>query len=181
MSWCTRFTAATALFLGLAGPVMSQSEPAPGTGSTQRIQLTRRSPEELARIDAAAHLIHLNVLVLDATGKPVTGLGKADFRVLAHGEPQTITAFQDSSRPVRILLVLDAINNTAGGYAEERKAIRKFLSQNGSTQPFPVSLVRVALDGLTVEAPQRDTAFLQTVLESLPGLHRKTKRTCDAK
>lgn len=116
MNPCRRFALPAALFLGLAGPALSQTARAPST-SPQRVQLTRRTPEELARIDAAAHVIHLNVQVLDPAGKPVAGLGKADFSILADGRQQPITTFQDSSQPVRILLVLDAINNKAGAYA----------------------------------------------------------------
>lgn len=168
MTFSGRFAGATALFLALAGPVMSQTSSS-GIGSRESVQLTRRTPEELARTHAAAHMIHLNIVVQDPAGKPVTGLDKADFRILADGQPQAITTFQDASRPVRIVLVLDAINNKAGAYADERKAIRKFLAQNGSIQPFPVSLVRIAPNGLTVEPPGRETGLLQSELDSLPG------------
>lgn len=167
MNLCRRFTVTTALFFGLAGSIVSQT--GRGAASPETVQLTRRTPEELARMNAAAHVIHMNVLVLDETGKPVTGLEKADFRILAGGQPQALATFQPSSRPVRILLVLDAINNKAGAYADERKAVRKLLSQNGSVQPFPVSLIRIGPQGLTVEPAERETSLLQSVLESLPG------------
>lgn len=163
------FLALAALFPVFMAPVMSQSSPAPRTASTKPLQLSRRTPEEMARIDAAAHRIRLNVLVRDAAGKPVPGLDKPDFRILAEGRPQTMSTFQDAPRPVRILLVLDAINNKAGAYSEESKAIRKFLLRNGSSQPIPVSLVRISPDGLMVEPPERDTALLQVELGSLPG------------
>jgi hypothetical protein len=62
----------------------------------------------------------LNVTVLDANDRPVTGLAAADFRVFDDGKPQTIVAFAptlppDKSRsPSSTLIIFDLLNSVFG-------------------------------------------------------------------
>jgi PleD family two-component response regulator len=60
--------------------------------------------------------IHLDVMVTDPTGKPVSGLKAADFAVLDKGQPEEIVSFHAYDRvsarpdpPTKIILVLDML------------------------------------------------------------------------
>lgn len=67
-------------------------------------------------------LIHLDVVVTDPAGKPVSGLKAADFAVLDKGQPEKIVSFHAYDRvsakpdpPAKIILVLDMSTASASG------------------------------------------------------------------
>ena len=66
--------------------------------------------------DTAEGLIHLDVVVTDATGNPVSGLGATDLSLLENGRPQNIISFHafdgrgtSSEPPAKIILVIDTL------------------------------------------------------------------------
>jgi VWFA-related protein len=100
--------------------------------------------------------IKLDVVVADATGKPVPGLTKPDFALLDNERPQTIGSFQaiDSAgeQPVEIVLVIDLVNSGADDVAAMRTQLDKYLRQNNGHLANPVLMVLFAADGLQVQS-----------------------------
>jgi len=114
-----------------ASPAPEQSaKPAPNA----TVRLIPRSDEERQHTSEASHHIILNVLVTDPSGKAVTGLSQDDFTILDNGQPQKISSFRPltgnaKDQPLHVILLLDAVNNSARNFASERKAVEKFLAQ----------------------------------------------------
>jgi VWFA-related protein len=64
------------------------------------------------RIDSA--VVKLNVGVVDAAGKPITDLSRANFSVYEDGVEQEITAFEAVSAPFSVVILLDMSGSTLG-------------------------------------------------------------------
>ena len=122
-----------------ASPAPEQSaKPAPNA----TVRLIPRSDEERQHTSEASHHIILNVLVTDPSGKAVTGLSQDDFTILDNGQPQKISSFRPltgnaKDQPLHVILLLDAVNNSARNFASERKAVEKFLAQSRGSLPWP--------------------------------------------
>src|SRR5262245_42294430 len=56
--------------------------------------------------------IPVNVLVDDATGKPITNLVREDFTVLEDGQQREIQSFESAETPYNILLLFDRSSST---------------------------------------------------------------------
>jgi hypothetical protein len=93
-----------------------QSDPPDGTSSQPTEPATppskvlmHRTPEERERASQVARRIILNVVVTDASGKPVSGLQKTDFTLLDNHQPQQIVSFKGvegrtANPPVHVIL-----------------------------------------------------------------------------
>ena len=82
--------------------------------------------------------IHLDVVVTDASGKPVAGLQQGDFSLLDDGKPQKIVSFtafdgvkSKPDPPVEVILVIDALNNSFVEMGFILQALEKYLRENG--------------------------------------------------
>jgi VWFA-related protein len=154
-----------------AAPAPEQTaQPAPNA----TVRLIPRSEEERQHTSEASHHIILNVLVTDASGKPVTGLSQNDFTILDNGQPQKIGSFRPltanpQGQPLHIILLLDAVNSSARNFAAERKAVEKFLSQSRGSLPWPIAIAHLSDFGSGVSAPSRDANALLIYLRNLPG------------
>jgi VWFA-related protein len=123
--------------------------------------------------DTAAGRIHLDVVVTDKSGKPVSGLTLKDFTLLDDGRPVNILSFhamdaaaQTANRPVEVILVLDAVNLPFQTVARSRVQIADFLRQNGGHLAQPVSIFVFNDDGVKILAqPSMDGNALATQLE----------------
>src|ERR1700676_2294011 len=76
-------------------------------------QTSGPSPDTPGKADG---LIHLDVLVADESGKPVTGLGATDFTLFDNGQTQKILSFQGfdglsakPDPPVELILLVDTL------------------------------------------------------------------------
>jgi len=118
-------------------------------------------PQPITR-DEAAGLIHLDALVLDPSGKPVSSLRPEDFTLLDNGTPAKILSFHASDGtsvkpdpPSRLILVMDAIDippKMQDLLSDERVAVEHYLLKNGGHLTRPVSVYLIDDRGLwTVE------------------------------
>lgn len=74
------------------------------------------------------NLVELPVSVLDGTGAPITGLVKADFRVLENGKPQKVTNFDAASNvPISVGLLVDHSGSMKERMEATRTAAAEFL------------------------------------------------------
>ena len=142
----------------------------------QLIAATQRAKLETGQL-RGSHRIGLDVLVTDASGKPVTGLSPQDFTVLDNGQPQKILSFRssDASRssqngvqdpPAEVVLVIDTVNASLTDVAYERLQIETYLQQDGGHLANPVTLLFLNGDGAKrVAPPSRDGNLLAAALE----------------
>jgi VWFA-related protein len=88
--------------------------------------------------------IYLNVVVTTKDGKPNAELQQRDFTLLDNKSPQPITSFRmlgGPTAPVRVVLVVDAVNTSYQVIAYERQQIDGFLKSNGGQLAHPTTLV----------------------------------------
>lgn len=79
---------------------------------------------EVIRIET--ELIEVPVHVFDATGKPVAGLRRSDFRVFEDGRVQEIASFSTTTAPLEIALLLDTSGSTRSELNLMKNAARQF-------------------------------------------------------
>ena len=117
--------------------------------------------------DEPGGLIHLDALVLDASGNPVPGLRPEDFTILDNGAPAKILSFHASDGtsakkepPSRLILVIDDIDipgNMQDLRTEDHVAVEHYLLKNGGHLTRPVSVYLINDRGLwTVQHPSGD-------------------------
>ncbi len=115
-------------------------------GAVQHPSLASQEPEGL---------IHLDVMVTDPTGTPVSGLKAADFAVLDKGQPKKIVSFHaydgvsaKPDPPVKIILVLDMLEAPELA-SQVRDSARAFLRENGGHLAQPTSVLLLTRTGLS--------------------------------
>jgi hypothetical protein len=129
--------------------------------------------------DTSQGRIRLDVVVTDASGKPVSGLPDKDFTLLDNGQPQKIVSFQafdginrQPDPPVEVILVIDELNmqvqRRPGAFhdvgpevsvpaqelsrdeiAAAEREAESFLRQNQGHLRQPVSIYLLTEDGLS--------------------------------
>jgi VWFA-related protein len=122
--------------------------------------------------------IHLDVLVSDATGKPVSDLGPQDFILLDSSQPRRILSFRSynginvkPNPPVEVILLFDTLNLPFQDVSFTRQEIIRFLSRNSGHLAQPVSLMLLTDRGLRVQPrPSVDGTALVSVLDSIKGM-----------
>ena len=85
---------------------------------------------------AKPNLITLDVFVADSLGHPLHGLDQQNFTLLDNGQPRSLVSFRavdpnTENNAVRVLLVVDMMNNGPAGIARQREQIDEFLNQDG--------------------------------------------------
>jgi len=126
---------------------------------------------------AAGGRVHLDVLVTDAAGKPVTGLEPQNFKILDNNQPEKLLSFRSfdgvsvkPNPPVEVILLFDTANLPFGAVANTRDQVTKFLRQNGGHLAQPVSLMVLSDAGLRIQPrPSTDGNALVSVLETVKG------------
>ncbi len=134
--------------------------------------LIPRTQEERERIYQAEHHVVLNVLVTDRFGKPVSGLQQNNFTVLDNGQPRKLSSFRavEGSKgiaPARVILMLDAVNNSPKDIASDRKSVERFLEQNPGGLAFPTSVGILSASGTHVSQASRDRETVQAQLQQI--------------
>jgi VWFA-related protein len=133
--------ACLALFVCLSALAWPQQSPAPA------------APASASREGR----IHLDVVVTDKPGKPVSGLEAADFSLLDNDQPGTILSFHVNDGAVppasvlsEVIIVIDQVNVMAQEDALIRGGVEKFLRQNGGHLAQPVVLLVLTEKGLNL-------------------------------
>jgi VWFA-related protein len=134
--------------------------------------LLRRSPEDRERASRAARHIILDVVVTDASGKPVAGLQQKDFALLDNHQPQQILSFHGvegrmAKPPVHIIFMLDILNNSFQDIAGQLRGVEKYLEQNREQLSFPVSIAVLTEAGIDLGQPSRDGKALISQLKKV--------------
>jgi VWFA-related protein len=137
-------------------------------------KLVQRTPETVKAAVKAERRIHLDVVVMDASGHAVGGLQQPDFTVLDNNLSQPIQSFHavdglTAEPPVEIVLVLDTMNTSFRQMAAVRQGVEKFLRQNGGHLALPVSAVFLTDTGVKANQATRDGNALAADIEKLPA------------
>jgi VWFA-related protein len=123
----------------------------------------------------------LEIAVTPSSGVPVSGLTQNDFKVFDNKSPQAITSFAalgGDKEPVRVLLVLDAINATFTTVSSEREQILRFLRSHGEHLSSPTSLAVVTETGIYVQdASSTDGNALSAALDQYTMRLRTLRRS----
>lgn len=180
LRWSGRWSGPLLIGVALSSLAQQSSPASPAPEQTAQpapsatVRLIPRSEEERQHSSEASHHIILNVQVTDASGAPVTGLNQDDFTLLDNGQLQKISSFRPlttstKGQPLHVILLLDAVNNSARNFAAERKAVEKFLAQNRGSLPWPIAIAHLSDFGAGVSAPSRDANALLIYLRNLPS------------
>jgi VWFA-related protein len=131
-------------------PTQSPQNPPPQEQSPAPTQQNSAPPPADQKPPAAAsdHRIWLDVVVTDKAGNPQPGLQQSDFSILDDKLPLNIASFRaiDGSgpaEPLRVIILLDAINTGVQTMGYERLELEKFLRENSGHLALPTSLVFV--------------------------------------
>lgn len=126
----------------------------------------------------------ITVEVTDKSGHPATGLEASDFKVFDNKRPQKVLAFAavDSAHPpaapVKVQIILDAVNSDAALVAQERDGVSAFLKQNSGRLDYATSISILENAGLTrIAGPSQDGTALLTALNGAPPLLRVINRS----
>jgi len=168
-----------ALLLCLPGLTRSQTTPAPSP-EPDNPTLVLRPPAKAPRLPSPISpegLIHLDVLVSDAGGKPVIGLQPMDFTILDDNQPRKLLSFRSydgvnvkPDPPVEVILLVDTVNLPFQQSSFIHQEIARFLRQNNGHLAQPVSLMLLTEAGLRIQPrPSVDGNALLTVLDQIKG------------
>jgi VWFA-related protein len=104
---------------------------------------------------AVAGKIYLDVVVSPKSGPPVADLQQQDFTLLDNKSPRTFTsfrAFTGREAPIKVVLVIDAVNTGTQRVGYERVQIDKFLRADGGHLAYPVALAVFTDKGISIAA-----------------------------
>jgi len=107
----------------------------------------------------------LNVLAVDASNIPVTGLKAQDFELMDNGKTQELTSFREvdgtqSIAPPHVVLILDTVNNTGRSIAFEIKEIGKYLGSSQGHLLSPTSIATLTSSGIKASPTSMDGSVL---------------------
>ena len=130
---------------------------------------------------ASSARIDLDMVVDDASGKPVPDLEPFDFSLLDRDQTRKILAFRRTDGttgnrfdpPVEVIIILDAVNLPYQAVTLQRQEVEKFLQRNGGHLAQPVSIFVYSSQGLHVQpAPSKDGNALSKMLDQSTGTVR---------
>jgi Ca-activated chloride channel family protein len=107
-------------------------------------------------------VVRVFVTVTDRDGRLVTDLTREDFEIRDEGDPQPIVLFDNTPRPIRLIVMLDVSGSMQGNLPLLRAASEQLFARLS-----PEDLARVGTFGREVEiSPEftRDVSVLRTAL-----------------
>ncbi len=154
---------------GLCLPLCAQQHPgsqaAAGTSGRQHLPMQIPPASSGTAATPTPGQMTLNVVVTDRSGKPVSGLEKADFTLLQDKHPVPIEAFQAwdhsaSAPPAGVFLAIDTVNIPYWRVAYVRQAVDAFLRENKGHLAHPVTVLWVTDTGVEVNSETTDNGNL---------------------
>ncbi len=190
-----------ALLLGFLFPLAGQNQATPGQATPGQATPVQPAPASTPpapsapappAMDAANPAsdagIHLNIVVTDHSGKPVSGLTAADFTLLDNNQPAKIASFHayDASTdppdpPVEALVLFDTVNTDFNEVSYTRQQVENYLRRNGGHLAQPVALAWLTNDGVEPQGPATlDGNALADALQSADSRLRTISRSAGA-
>jgi VWFA-related protein len=103
---------------------------------------------------ATSRSVRFNVIVTPKSGPPVTGLRKEDFKLMDNKAAQPITSFREVSaaqEPVKVILLIDAVNTDFGRVSYVRDEVQKFLRADSGHLAHPTTIAVLTDKGAEME------------------------------
>jgi VWFA-related protein len=150
--------------------------------------MAQAPPQAAASIGTATtagKIITIDVVVDKKSSKPprtVAGLQQQNFTLLDNKVPRTITSFRALSspeEPVRVIMLIDALNIRLEGLARERNELATFLRAQGAHLAHPTAIAILTDAGLQIQ-PQFSTdgiAMSEALEKQDIGLRNLTRST----
>jgi VWFA-related protein len=108
----------------------------------------------LPAVPPAPHGIRLDVVVDTKSGQPVPSLRQQDFTLLDNKTPLSVRSFRvvtPAQEPVRVILLLDAVNTPFHEVASVRQQVETFLKSNGGTLAQPTTIAILTDHGTQIQ------------------------------
>jgi VWFA-related protein len=112
---------------------------------------------------AGADTVPVFVTVTDKSGRLVPDLTRDDFRLFDNGKPQTLSVFDNSPQPIRLIVMVDVSGSMFRNLTLLRAASEQLLRQLG-----PGDLVRIGTFGDEIEIGKAFTRDLNELLADVP-------------
>jgi len=150
------------LFLvGLASPVLLQDS---------------RSRQDIPsqRISTSVSMVSVNIVVKDKFGFPVSGLKKEDFQIFDNGKKQDIVFFQETSKPMSIVLIIDSSGSTYKKVSLIKQGAIEFIRRIHDSRPQdPIAVVNfnddISLLSSFSSSWRHKIALIQDHIEAMGG------------
>ncbi len=132
---------------------------------------------------ADPHSITIDARITDKLGHRLAGLQARDFTLLDNNQPAKILDIKEvdgrsATDPVRVLIVIDAINTDFTVVAQERVQLTDFLNQDGGRLAHPTSLAVFTDKGISIENTfTTDGSALNTTLAAFQNALRTVTRS----
>lgn len=172
LGWSSAFAAVALCFV--LGPGAACQSPQAAPDQTPRLIPRTRAEREQRFL--TLHRIILNVEVADSSGKPITGLGQADFTVYDNNQPRNLAAFSivnkglpDTGPGPHVILVLDTVNNYSKSVHSFVREVESFLKDSKEPLAYPVSIGVLSGARIDVGPSSRDRDALLSDLETRVG------------
>jgi len=123
----------------------------------------RASGQQPPVFRGAGDVVRVFVTVLDKDGRLVTKLNREAFEIRDEGKPQPITQFDDTPRPIRLIVLLDVSSSMEGNLPLLRAA-----SQQLFARLSPDDVARVGTFGREVTISPTFTRDAHALLAALP-------------
>ena len=135
------------------------------TVTGQRLVATRRTRAIDFSEGVNVQVVQINALVSDRSGKSVSGLTPAQFRVLEDGRPQRILHFAAEDAPLEIVVAMDISGSMGAAIDDLKIAVREFLSRLKPTDL--VTLVAFNQEMFTLTSRESDPVKLAAAVDRL--------------
>jgi Ca-activated chloride channel family protein len=121
------------------------------------------NPQGPTAFRSVAELVRVFVTVTDDDGRLVTTLTQEDFEVRDEGRPQPITLFDNTPRPIRLIVMLDVSGSMEGNLGLLHAAADQLFGRLG-----PEDVARVGTFGNDIEISSRFTNDSAELRAGLP-------------
>jgi len=125
--------------------------------------LLRTSGQQPPVFRGTSEVVPVFVTVIDKDGRLVTKLGREAFEIRDDGKPQPITQFDDTPRPIRLVVMLDVSSSMEGNLPLLRAASQQLITRLG-----PDDVARIGTFGREVTISPTFTRDANALLAALP-------------
>jgi VWFA-related protein len=132
---------------------------------------------------ADASRINLDVVVTAKSGPPVANLQQQDFTIFDNKTAQHITSFEaldGSHEPIKVIILIDAVNSAFQNISRDREELSKFLRANEGRLAQPTALAFFTDSGTQVQQDfSTDGNALNAALEQFTFGLRSIRRSSE--
>lgn len=138
---------------------------------------------QVPQFKSGVNLVEVYAAVMDADGRPVSGLTRDDFTVLEDGRPQSVTTFTEADFPLSVAIAIDRSFSMTKLLPLAKSGARTFLGELRSGDQAMLVAIGSPVETVAPLSTDRESEF-QTVDSLRPwgttGLHDAIIQSIDA-